>query len=470
MGNLGSTDTPAAVQSLELPEGYGIDVENGNFIVTDPNGAVVFRWDDTAGEWQLAATLDADGNDLTNVGAIDADSATVGNRWAREQATPQVAAPHATTEDLEIWVDTAGDDSNDGTETSPVRTLNEAMSRVPKNLYHNVTIYVNDGDYSADGVWYVVNHHGQAFGEDTLKIVGHHPDHPNHSDTLPENVVIPTMNVAATWGWGNEGVRIHGVEFDGGINAKTSQVIAQDCRFTGGQLGDGRLCRGYGYLLELHRCHFFDNNTGSPGDIVTSGKGATTLIKDCTASNVGRVGDIRESILMIRRSQSVIDNADAGPRLNDRASRVFTDSDSMPSGTSIAAMETGDNFHRYYGAQAIWNLQSRMLLRSGDFELGDRGASISFRGGGSHAISASRSGLRIVMNDNDGSAKFNAPIGVRLGDGYGDPDAEDLSSVSGDFVGQTKMNDGTTGSQGPHWWDGSAWNQMSDWGQTITPA
>jgi hypothetical protein len=142
----------------------------------------------------------------------------------------------------------------------------------------------------------------------------------------------------------------------------------------------------------------------------------------------------------------------------------------MPDGTSIAGMEQNDTRHEYYGNQAIWNLQTRFLIREGDLELNDTGANISFSGTGAHIISGNTSGLKLALNDYNGAAEINSPVGVRMGDGYGDQDSEDLSSVSGDFVGQTKMNDGTTGNQGPHWWDGSVWNQMDDWSSTIDPS
>jgi hypothetical protein len=75
MANLGSTDTPAAAQSLDLPNGYSpaFEEDSGDLVINDSNGNTVFRWDDTNGQFQLAAPLDADGNDVTNVGALGTD-------------------------------------------------------------------------------------------------------------------------------------------------------------------------------------------------------------------------------------------------------------------------------------------------------------------------------------------------------------------------------------------------------------
>jgi len=80
MANLGSTNTPAAVKSLDLPNGYGVDVDenSGNLVINDPNGNIVLRWNEGNGEWQLAATMNADGNDMTNVGAFGAKEVNTG--------------------------------------------------------------------------------------------------------------------------------------------------------------------------------------------------------------------------------------------------------------------------------------------------------------------------------------------------------------------------------------------------------
>jgi len=80
MANLGSTDTPAAAQSLDLPNGYSpaFEEDSGDLVINDSNGNTVFRWDDTNGKFQLAAPLDADGNDVTNVGALGTDEVTTG--------------------------------------------------------------------------------------------------------------------------------------------------------------------------------------------------------------------------------------------------------------------------------------------------------------------------------------------------------------------------------------------------------
>jgi len=81
MPNLGSTDTPAAAQSLDLPNGYSpaIEEDSGDLVINDSNGNTALRWDDTNGQFQLAAPLDAGGNDVTNVGALGTEEVQIGS-------------------------------------------------------------------------------------------------------------------------------------------------------------------------------------------------------------------------------------------------------------------------------------------------------------------------------------------------------------------------------------------------------
>ena len=69
MANLGSTDTPAAVESLDLPNGYSpaFEEDSGDLVINDPNGNTALRWDATNGEWN------ANSNDVTNIGALETE-------------------------------------------------------------------------------------------------------------------------------------------------------------------------------------------------------------------------------------------------------------------------------------------------------------------------------------------------------------------------------------------------------------
>jgi hypothetical protein len=52
-----------------------------------------------------------------------------------------------TTEALTLWVDPSGSDSAMGTQSAPLLTISEALSRVPRYVGHDVTIKVNAGTY-----------------------------------------------------------------------------------------------------------------------------------------------------------------------------------------------------------------------------------------------------------------------------------------------------------------------------------
>lgn len=72
----------------------------------------------------------------------------------------------------------------------------------------------------------------------------------------------------------------------------------------------------------------------------------------------------------------------------------------------------------------------------------------------------------LTINGNIKSGPFQI-FGSNLG--VVDNISQDLSSISGQYTGEIRINDGTTGSMGPYWWDGTNWNKMDDWSSTITP-
>lgn len=67
MGNLGSSDTPVEGQSFTLPAGAGLDEDDGDLVITDSSGSVVFRRNESAGEWQF------EGTDLTGISSLSTE-------------------------------------------------------------------------------------------------------------------------------------------------------------------------------------------------------------------------------------------------------------------------------------------------------------------------------------------------------------------------------------------------------------
>ena len=74
MSNLGDSNTPIEGESFGLPSGWAI-VENGDgeVVIEDSGGNVVFRRDETAGEW------------VTD--SIDAESVSVGSGTIEQENT-----------------------------------------------------------------------------------------------------------------------------------------------------------------------------------------------------------------------------------------------------------------------------------------------------------------------------------------------------------------------------------------------
>ena len=68
-------------QAFELPTGARVDTDNGDYVVKDSSGNIVFRWNESAAEWQL------NGTDLTGVGSLSADEASITETLARALQT-----------------------------------------------------------------------------------------------------------------------------------------------------------------------------------------------------------------------------------------------------------------------------------------------------------------------------------------------------------------------------------------------
>lgn len=53
----------------------------------------------------------------------------------------------STTADMTFWVDTNGNDNGSGDQSAPLKTISEAIRRIPLVVKHNVTININAGTY-----------------------------------------------------------------------------------------------------------------------------------------------------------------------------------------------------------------------------------------------------------------------------------------------------------------------------------
>jgi hypothetical protein len=195
--------------------------------------------------------------------AIDAHDVRVG----RPDATPDEstflginARQLVSNEPRELYVDPQeGDDANDGTEANPVQNVNEAISRVPKFVYHPHKIYLAYGDYTYPDqesvrLWhhtlYPVSHEGRA-----LEIFGHDERNPMYDDSKSPEDLRFTYGISC----GNRGhvsMLISGITVDGRWQAYDDIARFRNCIFEGGQGPKGRAFGGYKNRILFEDCTF----------------------------------------------------------------------------------------------------------------------------------------------------------------------------------------------------------------------
>lgn len=90
MANLGSTNTPVEGSEYQLPAGAKLDEDSGDLVIRDSNGTIVFRRNESAGEWQFEST-DITGvssltvNGTTTTGALNAGGIDINNTFSSVQ-------------------------------------------------------------------------------------------------------------------------------------------------------------------------------------------------------------------------------------------------------------------------------------------------------------------------------------------------------------------------------------------------
>jgi rubredoxin len=94
-------------------------------------------------DWQHLGNIASETSDFTKVDA---------NRFHHRPTQDReheniVARDMISTEDIELYVATSGDDSNPGTQSAPLASLDEAFNRLPFILQHYVRIFVEPGTY-----------------------------------------------------------------------------------------------------------------------------------------------------------------------------------------------------------------------------------------------------------------------------------------------------------------------------------
>ena len=177
---------------------------------------------------------------------------------------PFISRPWCTTQDLSIFVDPAtGSDSNPGTLTDPLQTVEAACQLIPQNIYHKIRIYLLDGDYSGQTIT-LFNYFITASSNAGLKIIGHVASvggeaHPVYASDDLNAVTIDGSHVISGCS-GTEELTIAGVKFvNSWVECYSSLVLLDRCKFDGGYTVPGfeaRICLG-GHIGTI-RCYACD--------------------------------------------------------------------------------------------------------------------------------------------------------------------------------------------------------------------
>lgn len=218
--------------------------------------------------------------------------------------SPMIERKMFSTEDMNIFVDPAiGDDSNDGSLTSPVKTIIEAVQRLPQNIYHKIRVYLLDGEYPPEDRFKLFNYYVTARGTAGLRFVGHiqrldGENHPVYADTDPDAVKIMGYEHVFSGISGTEEVFVAGMSFhDGWAEAYDAQLTFSDCKFYRGHnpptgtYKSRHAIGGHRNFLNFVRCSF--DNVAAIGNASNNAKWVfeacelTNLVSEGTASTKG---------------------------------------------------------------------------------------------------------------------------------------------------------------------------------------
>lgn len=265
----------------------GVDVENtdGTTLVSganpiqagtdldftdDTDGSVTLDYVGASGSQKLTdtGTNNVDGGDIYELPQdIDSILAQFQMELVSQNLHARDDRPLFTTDDRTVFVDpSSGSDTNDGTSGAPLKTLKEAMRRVPFVVQHDYIIDLADGTYAnAD--------EGNSILGPPMILAGWQG--PNTSSnfkvrgnqTNPENVIIEAgigigIIQAEEDDTGADAV-FSGFTLRGDINCKAGKGLTVDnVRFTGTTVAANHAIQGKGdFSVTLRNCEF-DTNRG----------------------------------------------------------------------------------------------------------------------------------------------------------------------------------------------------------------
>ena len=207
-------------------------------------------------------------------------------------ASPQ--RPIVSTEPKEVYVDpNNGDDSNDGSQGSPYRTIQTALDRVPLVVQHDHHINLANGTYdAAKPVSAVMHFAGGSHQPHPMRIQGNPDD--------PSQVVIDNNIKLSTRSNEMDNALLRDVTITGSLQNIDSHFQVQDVRFTG--TNTDSVISGAAFkthdpsMTMLRDCSFTENYDYA----VDAAVGARVMLDDCT-------GSVSDTALLVDKGATAIE-------------------------------------------------------------------------------------------------------------------------------------------------------------------
>jgi hypothetical protein len=430
----------------EYGNALNIDTDgSGNPILVDPDsGDTIAIYDRASGGWQVTE-IEAATGDFDSVNTEEVSS----GGWGYPTTGPSKKPPLASKGDMEIYVDPdAGSDSNPGTQAEPIASIAEACARIPKRINHKIRVYLK---YSTNyGGGYLFQHHTIPSSQFGIQFVGHDPENPYY-DAGKSRQDIKTAGWQSGGNIGSEHIKVKGFTIDGVWQSLGDlHLYFKNMRFINGSLTNNNVLnvKGGGSAI-LAGCHIQDCGTALRVEQCSD-----ITVKDTTSTNIGNrpYNVVNGSRLSLEGSDTkqLIDNSQNVGN-TDGTAIILSDADV---GHGLTATPDGN-----YTFQNDLTASGGLVVDGATMDVEEENIDFNAADGTEILQFVIASGEFFVQGD---TPHFDA--GLTL-----DRNETDLSTETGNRNGEMRLNDGTTGSNEPYWWDDSAgvWRSLSDRTTTI---
>ena len=259
---------------------------------------------------------------------------------------PSIRRQRTTTSDLEVFIDAGSTANGNGTQGNAFQSMNEAISMIPREIFHKVRLYIEDGDYSADEAWNLFNYFVTPRSDAGLRLIGHTPENPLVTDglTTPSAVIFGDGASAATsnfvigglLGSDSDDVALEGVTINGRIQVYGSDFAFRSIDFKTGLGQFGQCIGGHSGKIKAALCDF--SNCGAAANAID---GARFRFVACTGTNVTNLANVvNGSSLLIENSGGLI--SASGNPIYEGNSIIKIDGRYYTDGAGINGFSVGD--------------------------------------------------------------------------------------------------------------------------------